>query len=153
LDIPTLEPAFHVRQDFGEGLRLRFRPGCTGFTRGFVAVIGGEVSGPRLVGRVEPFSGGDGPRIWPSGLVEFEAHYMLETDGGAPIHVDNRGIAHSNPDVLARIETGESADPRDTYCRITPRFEAPQGPHEWLNRRVWSGWPRGKAPVVSIIMR
>ena len=54
-----------------------------------VAVVGGEVSGPRLSGVVVPFSGGDWPRIWDSGLVEFEAHYMLEAGDGTPsgLHV------------------------------------------------------------------
>lgn len=139
MDIPALELAFHVRLDFGEGPRVRFRPGAAEFTRGFVAVIGGEVSGPRLSGRVVPFSGGDWPRIWASGLIEFEAHYMLETDDGVPIYIHNRGIAFSPPDVMARIEAGESVDPRETYCRITPRFEAPEGPHDWLNRTVFVG--------------
>ena len=80
MQTPALEPVFCARLDFGEGPRLRFPPAAKAFTRGFVAVVGGELSGPRLSGRVVPFSGGDWPRIWDSGLVEFEAHYMLETD-------------------------------------------------------------------------
>lgn len=139
MDKPSLELAFRIRLDFGEGPRLRFRPAPTEFTRGFVAVSGGEVSGPRLSGRVVPFSGGDWPRIWTSGLVEFEAHYMLEAGDGTPIYIHNRGIAWSSPEALARIEAGEAVDARDTYCRITPRFEAPQGPHDWLNRTLFVG--------------
>ena len=139
LDTPGLDLAFHVRLDFGEGPRLRFAPGLKSLNRGFVAVIGGELSGPRLSGRVVPFSGGDWPRIWASGLVEFEAHYMLEADDGAPIYIHNRGIAWSSPEVMARIEAGESVDAADNYCRVTPRFEAPEGPHEWLNRTIFVG--------------
>ena len=86
-----------------------------------------------------PFSGGDWPRIWDSGLVEFEAHYMLEAGDGTPIYIHNRGIAWSSPDVLSRLEAGENAAPGESYCRITPRFEAPQGPHDWLNRTVFVG--------------
>lgn len=136
---PALELAFHARLDFGEGPRLRFQPEGTAFTRGFVAVAGGEVWGARLSGRVVPFSGGDWPRIWQSGLIEFEAHYMLEAADGTPIYIHNRGIAWSSPDILARVEAGEAVDPAETYCRITPRFEAPAGPHEWLNRTVFVG--------------
>ena len=139
METPALELAFKVRLDFGDGPRTRFAPAGLPFTRGFVAVIGGEVSGPRLSGRVVPFSGGDWPRIWDSGLVEFEAHYMLETSDGAPIYIHNRGIAYSDPAVLARIEAGERVDPAATYCRVTPRFEAPAGPHEWLGRSVFVG--------------
>jgi hypothetical protein len=136
---PALELAFHVRLDFGDGPRTRFAPAHAHFTRGFVSVIGGEVSGPRLSGRVVPYSGGDWPRIWDSGLIEFEAHYMLEAADGTPIYIHNRGIAWSDPAVLARIEAGEPVEPGATYCRITPRFEAPQGPHDWLGRTVFVG--------------
>ena len=69
METPALELAFKVRPDFGDGPRTRFAPAGQPFTRGFVAVIGGEVSGPRLTGRVVPYSGGDWPRIWDSGLV------------------------------------------------------------------------------------
>jgi hypothetical protein len=136
---PTLDLAFHVRLDFGDGPRLRFRPEATAFTRGFVAVTGGAMLGPRLTGRVVPFSGGDWPRIWDSGLIEFEAHYLMEADDGTPIYIHNRGIAWSSLEVLARIEPGETVDPGDSYCRITPRFEAPAGPHAWLNRTIFVG--------------
>ena len=27
----------------------------------------------------------------------------------------------------------------ETYCRITPRFEVPDGPHEWLGRTLFVG--------------
>jgi hypothetical protein len=136
---PELHLAFRVRLDFGEGPRLRFAPAHKSVTRGFVALVGGEVSGPRLTGRVVPYSGGDWPRIWASGLIEFEAHYMLEAADGTPIYVHNRGVAYSSPEVLARIEAGESVGPEDTYCRVTPRFEAPAGAHEWLNRTIFVG--------------
>jgi hypothetical protein len=146
LPVPALELAFQVRLDFDPGPRVRFQPGGAAFTRGFVAVAGGEVSGPRLHGRVVAGSGGDWPRIWGSGLVEFEAHYMLEADDGTPIYIHNRGIAWSSPDVLTRMETGEPVDPGETYCRITPRFEAPAGPHEWLNRTIFVGVAERRGP-------
>lgn len=136
---PALELAFQVRLDFGEGPRLRFRPAFKNVTRGFVALLGGEISGPRLTGRVMPGSGGDWPQIWDSGLIEFEAHYMLEANDGTPIYIHNRGIAYSSPEAMARVEAGEAARPEDTYCRITPRFEAPAGPHDWLNRTIFVG--------------
>ncbi|MBT2134609.1 DUF3237 family protein [Croceibacterium sp. LX-88] len=139
MDRPALDLAFHVRLDFGDGPRTRFVPGFKGFTRGFVSVVGGEVSGPRLKGRVVPHSGGDWPHIWPSGLIEFDANYMLEADDGTPIYIQNRGLAYSNPEAMARIEAGESVDPKETYCRITPRFEAPAGQHDWLNRTIFVG--------------
>jgi hypothetical protein len=139
VQIPALELAFSIRMEFDDGPRLRFEPAGTPFRRGFVAVKGGTVIGPRLNGRVVPQSGGDWPRLWPSGLVEFEAHYLLEADDGTPIYVHNRGLAWSSADAMARLEAGQPVSPDETYCRITPRFEAPAGPHEWLCRTVFVG--------------
>ena len=139
MKLPVLTMAFQVRLDFGEGARTRFVPGFKNFTRGFVALVGGIVTGPRLSGQVVPYSGGDWPRIWESGLVEFEAHYMLEADDGTPIYIHNQGIAYSAPDILAKLEAGETIDPADNYCHITPRFEAPAGQHDWLNRTIFVG--------------
>lgn len=136
---PELELAFRVRLDFHDGPRTRFTPGLATFTRGFVGLSGGVVEGPRLTGIVVPNSGGDWPRMWDSGLIEFEAHYMLEAADGTPIYIHNRGLAYSPPEVLARIEAGETVGPEETYCRITPRFEAPAGPHEWLCRTIFVG--------------
>lgn len=139
MQVPELTLAFRVRLDFADGPRVRFTPGDKAFTRGFVGLLGGDVSGPRLSGRVVPNSGGDWPLMWASGLIEFEAHYMLEADDGAPIYIHNRGVAYSSPEVLARIERGEPVGEADIYCRVTPRFEAPAGPHEWLNRTIFVG--------------
>ena len=136
---PALEHAFSIELEFGAGPRLRFEPAYAGFKRGFVSVLGGQISGPRLTGRVLPQSGGDWPRLWPSGLVEFEAHYILEASDGTPIYICNRGIAYSSPDTVAKLEAGQQVEPEATYCRITPRFEAPAGPHEWLNRTIFVG--------------
>jgi hypothetical protein len=137
--IPALEHAFSIRLDFDDGPRLRFAPANAGYRRGYVGVKGGVIAGPRLSGRVLPQSGGDWPRLWPSGLVEFEAHYLLEADDGTPIYIHNRGLAWSSPEAMARLEAGQPVSPEETYCRVTPRFEAPEGPHAWLTRTVFVG--------------
>jgi len=136
---PSLEFAFAVRMQFPEGPRVRFKPAFGQYTRGFVTVAGGEVSGPLLQGRVVPNSGGDWPQMWDSGLIDFEAHYMMEARDGTPIYIRNRGIAYSSPETLKAIEAGEKVSPDATYLRITPRFEVPAGPHEWLARTIFVG--------------
>jgi hypothetical protein len=136
---PTLELAFRIRLEFGAGPRLRFEPAFAAFRRGFVAVLGGEIEGPRLTGRVLPQTGGDWPRLWASGLTEFDARYLLEASDGTPILIHNTGLAHASPEVVARLEAGETVDAEATYCRLTPRFEVPHGPHEWLARTIFVG--------------
>ncbi len=135
---PELQYAFSMELEFPPGDRLRFQPEHHDFRRGFVAVAGGTIQGPLLNGRVVSGSGGDWPRIWKSGLIEFEAHYMLEANDGTPIYIHNSGIAFASPDTLKLIEQGQQPlEP--PYCRITPRFEAPAGAYEWLNRKIFVG--------------
>ena len=43
---PGLEFAFRLTLHFGEGPRTRFKPAFQDFTRGFVSVLTGEISGP-----------------------------------------------------------------------------------------------------------
>ena len=136
---PTLEFAFRVRLEFGSEKRLRFQSACRAYQRGFVAVRGGAIEGPRLSGRVLPQTGGDWPTLWASGLVEFDARYLLEASDGTPILIHNTGLAYSSPQVLARVESGEQVAEDASYCRITPRFEVPAGPHEWLARTIFVG--------------
>lgn len=136
---PGLLFAFRVLLQFDPGPRLRFEPAHQAGRRGYVGVQGGRIEGPRLNGRVVPHSGGDWPLFWPGGLVDFEAHYMLEADDGTPIYIHNRGIAWSSAEVLARIEAGGPVAPEETYCRVTPRFEVPAGPHDWLARTLFVG--------------
>jgi hypothetical protein len=136
---PALQFTFRIVLEFDAGPRLRFEPAFQAGRRGFVAVQGGMIEGPRLRGRVIPRSGGDWPRLWHSGLVEFEAHYLLEAEDGTPIYIHNRGLAYASPEVQARIEAGEAVSPDTTYCRVTPRFEVPAGRHDWLARTMFVG--------------
>lgn len=139
LAAPGLRFAFRIVLHFDEGPRLRFESAHRAGRRGFVAVQGGEIEGPRLGGRVLPQSGGDWPRFWPGGLVEFDAHYQLEASDGTPIYIHNQGLARVTPEVLARMEAGQPVAPHETCCRVTPRFEVPPGPHEWLAHTVFVG--------------
>ena len=133
----TGEYAFEARLEFGE--RLRFGPLPSGSRCGYVSVIGGIVSGPRLQGRIVPHSGGDWPHLWPDGTIEFDARYLIEAADGTLIYVQNRGVAHAPPSVQARIDAGEHIDPSENYFRTTPVFQAPVGPHDWLCKTVFVG--------------
>ena len=146
---PTLQHAFTLQLEFPPGERVRFAPAELDFRRGFVAVAGGSVSGPMLQGKVVAGSGGDWPRLWPNGLVQFEAHYMLETHDGVPIYIHNSGIAYASADTMRQIEAGERPAVAP-YCRITPRFEAPAGAYAWLNQHVFVGTAERKGDRTQI---
>lgn len=133
---PTLEFVFQITVRFSR-IDIGMLP--SGIRRGFTPVTGGEIAGPRLQGRVVPNSGGDYASWWPNGVVEFNAQYMLEASDGTLIVLKNRGFRHAPPDVLKRMEALEPVDPGDYYMRVTPVFEAPVGPHQWLGQTVFVG--------------
>jgi hypothetical protein len=139
MNLPRLDFAFRVRIDFPPGPRLRF-PVRGGETRGFVAIAGGTVEGPRLEGEVVPGSGGDWPLFRSDGVVAFDARYLIRARDGTVIQVFNRGYAHAAADVQARIERGEPVDAADNYFRLAPVFETEPGPHDWLSRFVFVGY-------------
>lgn len=90
------------------------------------------VSGPRLNGKLVDHSGADWPVVRTDGVVELNAHYMIQADDGALIYIRNLGYVHGP---LQR--PGRPA--LTPYFRCTPYFRAPDGPHEWLNRTVIVG--------------
>lgn len=139
-----LEFAFRIRIDFKE--RLRFEPTTPMGGRVYVPPISGEISGPRLQGIVMPYSGADWARGRPDGVAELNAHYMLQANDGTPIYIYNRGYLYGRGDdgrplVLSDEEKknqGFRIKP-NTYFHVTPVFDAPVGPHDWLTRTVIVG--------------
>jgi len=104
-------------------------------SRRMVGITGGTFAGPRLRGRV--LTGADW-QFWRSdGITELEARYLLQTDDGVNIEVNNRGIRHGSPQVMQRLASGQPVDPALVYFRATPFLTAPSGPYEWLNRSLY----------------
>ena len=135
---PELEFAFSVRLDFPPGPRLRL-PLADAYSRGFVSIGGGVVTGPRLEGDVVAGSGGDWPIFRPDGVVVFDARYLLKARDGGLIYMNNRGYAHAAPEIQRMIDRGAEIDPSANYFRLAPMFETSPGPHDWLNRFVIIG--------------
>jgi hypothetical protein len=104
--------------------------------RRVVPISGGTFAGPRLRGTLVP-GGADWQYLRPDGVMIVEAQYLLRTDDGVIIQVNNRGMRHGPEAVMRRLSGGESVDPADYYFRATPRLSAPAGPYEWLNRRIF----------------
>ena len=96
-----------------------------------IPIIGGTFEGPRIRGRIVP-----GGAAWQLQRADnytlIEADYMIEADDGTQIHVRNRGLTNTRvPGAKAR------------YLRTVPEFEAPSGPHEWLNQSIFVGSLQG----------
>lgn len=104
--------------------------------RRVIHITGGRFAGPRLNGVVVP-GGADWQIIRSDGVTELTAVYELKTDDGTLIHVTNRGLRHGPAEVIQRLLRGEPVDPMSYYFRTVPVFEAPSGPHDWLNRSIF----------------
>jgi hypothetical protein len=131
-----LEHVFDVRIEFHE--RHVFGPVSGGAKQGYTSVKTGVVDGPRLKGKVMDYSGADWALVRPDGVVELNAHYLLQADDGTLIYIRNLGYVYGAAPQPA-LPDGSPAPARSSYFRCTPYFRAPEGPHDWLNRTVIVG--------------
>ena len=104
--------------------------------RRVVPILGGEVTGPRLQGRVLP-GANDYQVIRSDSVLELQARYIIETADKALIFVENTGLREGPADVLARQAAGELVDPKLIYFRTVPRFETAAPTYQWLMRRIF----------------
>jgi hypothetical protein len=61
----------------------------------------------------------------------------LKTDSGDLIYVSNVGIRHAPPDVIRRLNAGESVDQSRIYFRTVPKFETAAPELQWLTRSIF----------------
>ena len=134
---PVLEHAFTISIDLTPVRWIK--PSARGDTRAAIYAAEGTVEGPRLNGTVVPMSGGDFPLVRPNGVIDFDARYLLEADDGAIIYLENRGFRWGSEEAMEKMRRQEPVAPDEYYMRVTPRFDAPEGPHEWLTKHVFVG--------------
>ena len=109
-----------------------------GGQRRVIPIVGGEVHGDGWTARVLP-GGADFQLIVGPTLARLDARYVLETDAGDRIYVQNDAVRTAAPEVMARLVRGEPVDPADVYFRCVPRFEASAPALRWMMERVFLG--------------
>jgi hypothetical protein len=125
-----LEYVFQIKIDFSERVSFKTPNG----RRAYVPAVSGVVEGPRLQGIVVPHSGAD-----YAGNGRLNAHYMLKASDGTMIYINNTGYLYpADNKPIDRSDASWGGD-RDFYFRITPVFDTPIGPHDWLTRTVIVG--------------
>ena len=93
--------------------------------RFIVPITGGYFRGKNgISGDVMP-GGADWQVVRSDGVKNITAIYSIRVDDGTVIVVDNRGIV-TNFD-------------GQRYAHTVPKFHAPKGRHDWLNKRMYSG--------------
>jgi hypothetical protein len=103
--------------------------------RRIIPIIGGEVRGD-INGKVLAF-GADFQIIRPNELIELEAKYAFETDDGATVYVENKGIRFGPVDLLQKLKRGEPVDPKLIYFRTVPKFETGHANYRWLMENLF----------------
>jgi hypothetical protein len=106
--------------------------------RRIIPITGGEVKGEGINGKVCPF-GADFQIIRPNELIELEARYAFETDDGAVVYVENKGLRFGPVDLLQKLKRGEPVDPKLIYFRTVPKFETGSEKYRWLMEHLFIG--------------
>jgi hypothetical protein len=105
--------------------------------RRIIPITGGDVRGD-ISGKVCAF-GADFQIIRPNELIELDAKYAFETDDGAVVYVENKGIRFGPIELLQRLKRGEPVDPRLIYFRTVPKFETGSEKYRWLMQNLFIG--------------
>src|ERR1700681_3488569 len=105
--------------------------------RRIIPITGGEVRG-EISGKVCAF-GADFQIIRPNELIELEAKYAFETDDGAVVYVENKGLRFGPVELLQKLKRGEPVDPKLIYFRTAPKFETGSEKYRWLMENLFIG--------------
>lgn len=106
--------------------------------RRLIPIVGGTATGDGWSARVLP-GGADFQLIVNGRLSELDARYVLETDGGDLIYVQNRAVRSGPPELIARLVRGDLVDPAQVYFRCSPSFETASKALGWITERMFVG--------------
>ncbi len=119
--VPRVEFAFEFRVTLAPAVVL----GETALgRRQYIPITGGTIAGPKFAGEVIP-GGWDYQLGLPGGCGTLTADYFVRATDGTVIHILNEAF---------NCGIGGTGGERSFF---RPRFEAPKGPHEWLNRATF----------------
>src|SRR5271169_6729435 len=137
----SMEPALHTRYVFTITARIGsvISAGDIGTgVRRIIPITGGDVKGKDVNGKVCAF-GADFQIVRPNELIELEAKYAIETDDGAVVYVENKGIRFGPLELMQKLGLGEPVDPKLIYFRTVPKFETGSEKYRWLMESLFIG--------------
>jgi len=107
--------------------------------RRVVQILGGRV---QSTGDGQPFSGeilpggNDWQTLRADGVLDIEARYVLQLDGGALVEVLSQGYRYGPAAVIERMARGEIVDPGSYFFRTFLRFQTGSTKFAEFNRTL-----------------
>jgi len=105
--------------------------------RRIVPQLGGTLEGPDMKGKLLPGVSADWQILLPDGTALGDIRYTLQTDAGALLYVQSRGVRHGSPEVLERLGRGEDVDASEYTFRTSTQIETASRELAWLNKGVF----------------
>ena len=143
LSAPDLRPCLRLEVEVGAPIEVG--PSASSFGYGHRRVI--PITGGRVLcehasgawrGRVLP-GGADFQMLVGDRAARLEASYVIETEAGDCIYVENLALRSGSPDAIARLARGEPVDPALVSFRCVPRFETAAASLAWMMERLFIG--------------
>jgi hypothetical protein len=106
--------------------------------RRIIPILGGSCVAKEWTARVLE-AGADFQLIVTATCARLEARYVLETDAGDRIFVQNDAVRSATPEVMAQLIRGQPVDPGLVYFRCVPRFEVSSPALAWMRERLFVG--------------
>jgi Protein of unknown function (DUF3237) len=131
---PSLRRVYRLEATLGEPLDLG---DVAQGRRRIVPLTGGTFSGPELNGTLLPGVSADWQVVLPDGTALADLRYTLQTDDGALLYVQARGVRHGSADVLVRLARGEDVDATEYTFRTSTQIETAAPELDWLNKGVF----------------
>ena len=131
---PSLTLVYRLEAVLGEPLDLGE---ASHGRRRIVPQIGGTFEGPHMKGTLVPGASADWQIVLPDGTALADIRYTLQTDDGALLYVQSRGVRHGSPEVLERLGRGEDVDASEYTFRTSTQIETASGELAWLNKGVF----------------
>ena len=132
--VPRLEFVFEAEGKLADPIQIG--PTHDGARR-IIPILEGNFFGPRFKGTFVSTGAANWQVTRHDGVTQAEATYAIKSDDGVIIQVENFGLRHGSEAVMKRLVAGEDVDPAEYYFRTNPRFIAPNGKYEWLNKSIF----------------
>ena len=133
---PRLTRVYRLEDAVGEPLDLG---DVSQGHRRIIPLTGGTFTGPELNGRLLPGVSADWQIVLRDGTTLGDVRHTLQTDDGALLYVQSRGVRHGSAEVLARLGRGDDVDASEYTFRTSTQIETASRELDWLNKGVFVG--------------